>query len=124
MTEDWLIASCLEVERAARAAQRAIDPVISSLGWACEARGSGLSVTEIVEGLIARGGPQTRRGAADALRGYERAMTHFRSTLIRGLVEGEGLSVAEVARRLSISRQMAARLYARAEPREAASTVP
>ena len=98
--------------------------MVSSLDWAREARGSGLSVAEIVEGLIARGGPQTRRGAADALREYERAMTNFRSTLVRGLVEGEGLSVAEVARRLSISRQMAARLYARSERRDVESTVP
>ena len=121
MAEDWLIDSCDEVERAGRAAQRAIDPVLISLDWARNAHSSGQSVADIVDGLIARGGPQSRRGAAGALREYERAMTNFRSSLVRALVDREGLPVAEVARRLSLSRQMVARLYARPEPGEAGS---
>lgn len=76
----------------------------------CEARNAGRSIVEVVDGLIAVGGRETRLGEADAFREYERAIASMRAGVVRTLVDEGGLSLTGVARRLRISRQAAARL--------------
>jgi hypothetical protein len=68
-------------------------------------------VVDVVEQLIAGDGRETRLSAADAFREYERAIASMRAGVVRALVDEGGLSLTDVAKRLKISRQAAARLY-------------
>jgi hypothetical protein len=77
----------------------------------CEALDAGRSVVDVVDALIATGGRETRLSAADAFHEYERAIASLRAAVVRALVDETGLSLTEVAKRMKISRQAAARLY-------------
>jgi hypothetical protein len=47
----------------------------------------------------------------DATAEWQRRVLRLRSMVVRELVDHDGLTFAEVARRLAVSRQMATRLY-------------
>jgi len=111
MTEDWFIGAVERVAQAGHQACVAIDAAVSALQGGREARNAGRPIVDIVDELIAAGGRETRLSAADAFRGYERAIASMRSGVVRALVDEGGLSLTDVARRLKISRQAAARLY-------------
>ena len=86
----------------------------SALCRACQARNAGrliVDIVDIVDELITAGGRETRLSAADAFHEYERAIASMRADVVRALVDEGGLSLTEVAKRLKISRQAAARLY-------------
>jgi hypothetical protein len=72
----------------------------------------GVPLPTIVKDVADAGGREARRGVDEAFARYERAVMTFRSSVVRALVHGDGLSLSEVGRRLGISRQMATRLYA------------
>jgi hypothetical protein len=121
MTEDWFVGA---VERVADAGQRAclaIDTAVGALQEGCEARNAGRPIVDVVDELIAAGGRETRLSAADAFHEYERAIASMRAGVVRALVDEGGLSLTDVAKRLKISRQAAARLY---EPGPDGTTVP
>ncbi len=111
MTEDWFVGAVEQVESAGRQACLAIETAVSALQGGCEARSAGRPLVDVVDELIAAGGRQTRLSAADAFREYERAIASMRAGVVRALVDEGGLSLTDVARRLKISRQAAARLY-------------
>lgn len=111
MTDDWFIGAVERVAEAGRRACLAIDAAVGALQVGCEARHAGRPMVEIVDGLIAAGGREVRVSAADAFRDYERAVAWMRADVVRALVDEDGLSLTEAARRLKISRQVAARLY-------------
>jgi hypothetical protein len=112
MTEDWFVEAIERVADAGRQACLAIETAVHALRKGCEARNAGRSIVDVVDELIASGGRETRLGAADAFREYERAVALLRAGVVRALVDEGGLSLTDVAMRMKISRQAAARLYA------------
>jgi hypothetical protein len=117
MTEDWFVGAVEQVESAGRQACLAIETAVSALQGGCEARSAGRPLVDVVDELIAAGGRQTRLSAADAFREFERAIASMRAGVVRALVDEGGLSLTDVAKRLKISRQAAARLYEPASER-------
>ncbi|MDT7784153.1 MAG: hypothetical protein QOF58_2572 [Pseudonocardiales bacterium] len=111
MTEDWFVGAVERVEEAGRQARLAIEMAVSALGEGCEARNAGRSIVDVVDELIAAGGREMRLSAADAFLEYERSIAALRAEVVRALVDEGGLSLTDVARRMKISRQAAARLY-------------
>ena len=111
MTEDWFVGAVERIADAGDRARLAIETAVGALQEGCEARNAGRSIVEIVDELIATGGRETRLSAADAFRDYERAIASMRADVVRALVDEGGLSLTDVAKRLKISRQAAARLY-------------
>jgi len=111
MTEDWFVGAVEQVADAGHRARLAIETAVGALQEGCAARNAGRSIVEVVDELIAAGGRETRLRAADAFREYERAIASMRAGVVRALVDEGGLSLTDVAKRLKISRQAAARLY-------------
>ena len=111
MPDDWFVVAVDRVAEAGHQACLAIETAVGVLGEGCEARNAGRSVVEVVDQLIAAGGRETRLAAAEAFREYERAIVSMRAGVVRALVDEGGLSLTDVAKRLKISRQAAARLY-------------
>jgi hypothetical protein len=111
MTEDWFVGAVERVADAGRQACLAIEMAVGALQEGCEARNAGLSVVDVVDELIGAGGRATRMSAADAFREYERAIASMRADVVRALVDEDGLSLTDVAKRMKISHQAAARLY-------------
>jgi hypothetical protein len=111
MTEDWFVGAVDRVAEAGRQACLAIDAAVDALREGCEARNAGGSLVDVVDEMIAAGGRETRLSAAEAFREYERAIASMRADIVRALVDVGGLSLTDVAKRLKISRQAAARLY-------------
>jgi hypothetical protein len=111
MTEDWFVGAVERVAEAGRQACLAIDAAVGALREGCEARNAGGSIVDVVDEMIAAGGRETRLSAAQAFREYERAIASMRASVVRALVDVGGLSLTDVAKRLKISRQAAARLY-------------
>jgi hypothetical protein len=111
LTEDWFAGAVEQVANAGRQACLAIETAVGALRQGCEAQNAGRSVVDVVDELIAAGGRETRLSAADAFREYERAIASMRAAVVRALVDEGGLSLTDVAQRMRISRQAAARLY-------------
>jgi hypothetical protein len=111
MTEDWFAGAVERVAHAGRLACLAIETAVGALREGCEARNAGRSIVDVVDELIAAGGRETRLSAAEAFREYERAIASMRAGVVRALVDEGGLSLTDVAKRMKISRQAAARLY-------------
>ena len=111
VTEDWFVGAVERVAEAGREACLAIETAVGELREACEARNAGRSIGDVVDALIEAGGRETRLSAADAFREYERAIAAMRAGVVRALVDEDGLSLTDVAKRIKISRQAAARLY-------------
>lgn len=109
---DRFLGAIDEIAAAVDAAREALDESTEPLMSACRRRLAGASMLEIVDDLVAADGPEAlRRVTATAFARYERAVKAFRGTVIRTLVDEEGVTLSEVSRRLSISRQMTTRLY-------------
>jgi hypothetical protein len=117
MTEDWFVVAAERVAEVGRQACLAIETAVEALREGCEARDAGRSIVDVVDELIVAGGRETRLSAADAFREYERAIASMRAGVVQALVDEGGLTLTEVARRLKISRQAAARLYESARER-------
>jgi hypothetical protein len=111
MTEDWFVGAVERVADAGRQACLAIETAVGALREGCEALQAGRSLVDVVDELIVTGGRETRLSAADAFREYERAIASMRADVVRALVDEGGISLTDVARRMKISRQAAARLY-------------
>ena len=111
MTEDWFVGAVEQVASAGRQACGAIDAAVGALRGGSEALQAGSSFVDVVDELIAAGGRETRLSAAEAFREYERAIASMRARVVRALVDEGGLSLTDVAKRMKISRQAAARLY-------------
>jgi hypothetical protein len=111
MSEDWFIGAVERVTDAGRDACLAIETAVGALREGSAARNAGRSIVDVVDELIVAGGRETRLSAADAFREYERAIASMRAGVVRALVDEGGLSLTDVARRIKISRQAAARIY-------------
>ena len=111
MTEDWLVAAMERVADAGREACHAIVTTIEALEEGRRSRLEGAPAVDIVEALIGRGGREVRLRSTTAFHEWERTVASMRAALVRALVEDDGLSLTEVAGKLLVSRQAAARLY-------------
>jgi hypothetical protein len=116
MSEDWFVGAVERVTDAGREARLAIETAVGALRQGCDARNAGRSIVDVVDELIAEGGREMRLSAADAFREYERSIAALRARVVRALVDEGGLSLTDVARRMKISRQAAARLYEAGPP--------
>jgi hypothetical protein len=111
MTQDWFAGAVERIAVAGHQACEAIDTAVGALQEGCEALNAVRPIVAVVDELIAAGGRETRLNAADAFREYERAIASMRADVVHALVDEGGLSLTDVAQRLKISRQAAARLY-------------
>lgn len=111
MSEDPFVAAAEGVAVAGRAACDAIDSAIRALEVGAQERSKGVPLADIVDELISTGGRDVRLSAADAFHEFERAVAEMRAHVVRMLVDADGMSLTEVAKRLQVSRQAAARLY-------------
>jgi hypothetical protein len=111
MTEDWFAEAVERVADAGHQACLAIDTAVDALRGGLEARNAGRPIVDVVDELIWAGGRETRLNASEAFREYERAIGAMRAGVVRALVDEGGLSLTDVAKRMKISRQAAARLY-------------
>jgi DNA-directed RNA polymerase specialized sigma24 family protein len=111
MSDDWYMDSIDRVQRAADDLHASLDVVMDALADARTARAAGDGLVDIVGGLVARGGRETRLAPTRAFRAFEQAVTAYRARTIRALVDGERMTYTEIAELLGVSRQMVARLY-------------
>jgi hypothetical protein len=117
MSQDPFVAATEEVAAAGQAACSAIEAAIIALEVGARERLAGAALVDIVDGLIGAGGREVRLATADAFHEFERALAEMRAGVVYALIEEDGLSLTDVARRLQISRQAVARLYRHAESR-------
>jgi hypothetical protein len=111
MTDDWFAGAVESVAEAGQRACRAIDTAVEALREGGVAHSAGRSMVDVVDDLIGAGGRETRLSAAEAFHDFERAVASMRAGVVRELVDVGGLSLTDVAKRMMISRQAAARLY-------------
>ncbi|HEV7526998.1 MAG TPA: hypothetical protein VGP92_18720 [Acidimicrobiia bacterium] len=123
MSQDWYLDAIERVQSSAAVVHQALDHVVETLAHAGDVRLSGGPLSEIVEGL-SRNGAGIRRAVDDAFRLYADSITAYRSTVIRALVDDEGMTHADIARMTGVSRQMVGRLYHGAPARESKSALP
>jgi hypothetical protein len=109
--EDWYTAAVDRVESSAVDLRAAVDGAVDLLRQARRERLDGSGLVDIVEGLVEVGGRQARLAPTVAFRGFERAVTAYRSAVVRRLVDEEHLTFSMVAQLTGVSRQMIARLY-------------
>jgi len=106
-----------DVERVAAAGRRAceaIEAATRALEVGRDVRLAGAPLVQVVETLIGAGGRGLRLGASEAFIAYEQALNAMRAGVVQALVETAGLSLTDVASKMRISRQAAAKLYERA----------
>lgn len=111
MADDWYISSINRVDEAADHLRTALDNTVEVLEAAKRDRLAGIGLAEIVQRLVDRGGRNVRLGPTFAVRELERAVTAYRSAVIRVLVDDEHMSFSAVGDLTGVSRQMVARLY-------------
>jgi DNA-binding transcriptional ArsR family regulator len=111
MSDDWLDQSLDGVADAARAAMATLAAVIDSAEAGRHTRRAGAPLLDVVDGLVGGDPRAARRRAAEALDAYERSLTSLRTAAVRMLVDEQGMTVADLSRRLGVSRQMVSRLY-------------
>ena len=110
MAEDLFVSAARRVGVAGREACDAINSAVELLELLIQARLAGASHLEIADDF-GHGARALRMASVDAFREFERSVAVMRSSLVRILVDEFGLSFADVASRLAVSRQAVARLY-------------
>jgi hypothetical protein len=113
-SEVWWVASMGRIEGAANDLNEALECVMDVLRGARSRRHAGVRVVDIAQDLVARGGRETRLAPTVAFRGFEAALTYFRASMIRALVDEDLMTFTDVGELIGVSRQMVARLYRRA----------
>ncbi|MDX6410311.1 MAG: hypothetical protein QOE13_3382, partial [Gaiellaceae bacterium] len=111
MSDDWFLASIDQVQRAADDLHGALDLVMDALAEARAAHLADAGLVDIVQGLVDRGGRETRLLPTAAFHAFEQAVTAYRARAIRALVEEEHMTYTEIAQLTGVSRQMVARLH-------------
>ena len=108
---EWLLEAIERIEQTGKEAQNAIREGVASIDRAREMLVANATVSEMVDDLINQGGREVRLTLSAAIDAFEHAIMVYRVGLIRAMIDDEKLSFTEVGRRLSVSRQMIARLY-------------
>lgn len=113
VNEDWA-ATIGRVEGTAQDLHEAVGVVVDALSEARSERRAGVADIDVVKGLVARGGRVLRNTPTEAFREFERAVTDYRTAMIRTLVDEHRMTFTEIGQLSGVSRQMVARLYRRA----------
>lgn len=114
MPYDSFQADVERVSAAGRRACEAIEAASRALEEGRDAQLAGIPLVEVVGQLIGAGGRPLRLGASEAFTAYEQAINVMRAGVVRALVESDGLSLTDIASKMGISRQSAAKLYKQA----------
>jgi hypothetical protein len=109
--DDWYVASIDDVQRAADDLKAAIDRTMDALMEARVSRLAGVRFVDIVRGLVAQGGRETRIGPARAFKAWDVAVTAYRAQAVRALVDEDHMTYTQIGELIGVSRQMVARLY-------------
>jgi len=109
--DDWYVASIDDVQRSAENLKAAIDRAMDALLEARSSRLAGVGLVDIVHGLVAGGGRDTRLGPTRAFNAWEGAIAAYRAQTVRALVDEEHMTFTEIGKLTGVSRQMVARLY-------------
>src|SRR5687767_2777694 len=109
--DDWYLAAIDDVQRSADDLKAAIDHTMAALMEARASRLAGVGPVDIVHGLVARGGRETRLGPTRAFNAWEAAMTAYRAQAVRALVDEDHMTYTQIGELIGVSRQMVARLY-------------
>jgi hypothetical protein len=109
--DDWYDDAVSEVVVAAESLKASLDLALESLRRSKDLRQDQAGLRQLVAEVIEQGGKDVRLASTAAFEAYERAVTSYRSQVIRSLVDEEGMTFTEVGALLGVSRQMIARLY-------------
>ncbi len=116
MGGDWYLDSIDEVLALAEGLRRALDRTDELLSAAREQRLAGEPLGTIIRQMAEDGGKPARHTVDDAYRDWTAAISAYRASAIRAVVDEEGMSHSDVARLAGVSRQMIGRLYRSASP--------
>lgn len=111
---DWFDTAADGVGSAARLVNDAIQQTVDLVESSRAARHQGVPMSALVDDAIASGIRDVRAAAADAFHEFERAVGLLRGGIVRTLVDENGMSFTEVARRMAVSRQVVSKLYEQA----------
>jgi hypothetical protein len=111
VADDEFVSAARRAAAAGHEACDAIHAAVDLLDLLIQERQAGKSHRDIADDLIGHGARALRMASIDAFREFERAVASLRASLVRVLVDEYGLSFADVASRLTVSRQAVARLY-------------
>ena len=115
MSDDLYVDSIDKVEEAANELLESIVGMFEHLGRARRERLAGVDLVSIIRELVAQGGRQSRLAPTMALRKLEQAVTAYRATAIRELVDEQHMTFSQIGELTGVSRQMVARLYGQTE---------
>jgi CRP-like cAMP-binding protein len=118
MSDDLYVDSIDKVETAANELLESIVRMFELLGRARRERLAGVDLVSIVRDLMAHGGRQSRLAPTMAFRKLEQALTAYRATAIRELVDEQHMTFSQIGELTGVSRQMVARLYRQPESDE------
>lgn len=108
---DWFTYSLDEIERTSRAVINVLEEYSECLKGAAKDRESGAPAHQVFESLLTNRSREIRLRANEAINAYQNAAMQFRARIVRSLVDDDGMTLSDVARLMTVSRQMAARLY-------------
>jgi hypothetical protein len=111
LPEDRFGEDAERVAKAAQAVNEALAATLESVENGCQLWRGGVPLADVIDQMIAAGMRGVRMKCADTFLEYERAILVMRANIVRTLVDHEGLTLTEVARKMRISRQACARLY-------------
>jgi hypothetical protein len=109
--DDWYVASIDDVQRSADDLKAAIDHTMNALVEARARRLAGVGLLDIVRGLVAGGGRETRLAPARAFKAWEAAIAAYRAQAVRALVDEDHMTYTQIGELIGVSRQIVARLY-------------
>jgi CRP-like cAMP-binding protein len=115
MSDDLYVDSIDKVEEAANELLESIVGMSEQLGRARRERLAGVDLVSIIRELVAHGGRQSRLAPTVAFRKLEQAVTAYRATAIRELVDEQHMTFSQIGELTGVSRQMVARLYRQTE---------
>ena len=117
MSDDLYVNSIDKVEVAVNELVESVVGMFEHLSRARQERLDGVDLVSIVRELVAQGGRQSRLAPTVAFRKLEQAVTAYRATAIRELVDELHMTFSEIGELTGVSRQMVARLYRQTESR-------
>jgi hypothetical protein len=110
-TRAWLDECIAAVVDSGRELCVAVNEAVAALADARRQHQAGAGFVDAIVALL-ESDPRKRRVMAEmAIARYEHSTMQLRARVVRTLVDEDGMTLTAVARRLRISRQMAARLY-------------
>lgn len=111
MSDDLYVDAIDRVEGAGKELLESIMQMFELLDQARRERLAGVDLVSITRDVIAHSGRQTRLAPTIPFRKLEQAVTAYRATAIRELVDEQHMTFSQIGELTGVSRQMVARLY-------------